>query len=1526
MHTSFSTLSARFSVCAVILGCVLVSQLFAANLTISSYTVSPAPGFADSGSELTDGVLGDPTNFNDAPWTAWQNSTPVLTFDLGAVQTVGGMTIHYMDNTGTAGSTIHAPSAATVTYSTDGTNYSTAGTFSGTTTFPKPGGNSAASQAYGVMTFANVSARYVRVSVTRSTSWLFFDEVTIQGVNSLPDIAVSETSALTDGTSTVNFGTNAGGAVKTFTITNPGVDPLTNLAITADGTNSSEFVVSALSKTTVNSGGDSATFTITFNPTEAGTRTAAIHIASNVLGAKNPFDINLTGTGDNTLPGVAVSIAGGSTFVFSNERFTMGYDFTLSTAAIVSSLGVQDQGSDGLATSHPVGIWNSVGTLVASGTVPAGTAGSLKNGFRYVSITPVSLPAGSYRAGALFYNGNGNDTFLNNVTSVTPHPLITYGGTRGIQSNDQVLHYPTLTGTDIGLSGSGAFGPNFILATISNNAPTDLSVSNNSIAENNATGATVATLSTSDADSSDTFTYSLVSGTGSTDNVAFTINGNALKATVVFDYETQNSYSVRIRSTDQAGAFVEKAFTISIGNVNEAPSITGNTASITVNELDVATRSGTFADPEGSVTLSANIGGIEQDNNAGTWTWTGAFGEAANRTVVITATDSGGLTASTSFAIVVQDITPPVLKAPGNLTVFSDVSGHAVVSFSASAFDAVDGARPVTCSPTSGSTFNTGTTTVTCTATDAHGNTASASFTVTIIALDYTITTTGNVITLTDVTGHGDNLAINETDANLFNVSAAGRTFSIDGGTPTTGSSGMVHLDNVTAFIINAGAGDDTIDLGDFPRSLMPSLTINGGTGDDTVKLNGSITFANNANLDIDLQNDSATPGIDRIIIGSHANLIMPAASTGSIALHCSRNIQLDAFSRISVGTGSITLEANQQPVATTGEFAGIFGQNAVITAAGNGSIIIKGKGGTAGNAAPAGTGSLSINAVQTNALRTTLLKTNALKTNDAGGGGVSTVASAPNTGISFTDGMSIEQTGGGSIDLEGTSVANGDNAAGIVFENTRASTAGGDFVISAAATGTGEGDNRPGIIMSGLEGSGLSVGGSGDLSITASGAPGDGDGNAGIRLDGNADVIITDGTMDLFGQGGQGSASTQGTDRPGIDLQGHLIATGAGDIAVEGIGGTSNSLGESGVSLDGSASDGGAPLIQTQSGEVSVVADGSGNASDLAVDSAGHEVVSTGTGGNVEFIGDNIAVTDSTDSGVPAIDSGGALGFAAQTPGAPAPITLDPQTIGLLSTSTTLVVNNTVTNHAPTALSVSNTSLDENNAVGFNIGALTFTDADFGQTPVFGFAFGPGDTDNALFTIVGNTLKAATAFDAENRTDYSVRLNVSDGFGGSFQRIVMIHVNDLADTPNQLWKQQYFGSFANTGNTADTADFNHNGVPNLLEFAFGTNPASNGSVGALRHNGNVITPGSITSEKDNTGTLLAEWVRRKDYVSAGLVYTIQFSADLATWETDATMPMVLADDGTNQIVGLSYPLMTSGAQARFFKVSVSAQ
>jgi hypothetical protein len=100
-------------------------------------------------------------------------------------------------------------------------------------------------------------------------------------------------------------------------------------------------------------------------------------------------------------------------------------------------------------------------------------------------------------------------------------------------------------------------------------------------------------------------------------------------------------------------------------------------------------------------------------------------------TVNCTATASTGTT-SGSFTVTVVDTTPPALSLPANITAEATGPSGRAVSYTATANDLVDGSRPVTCDHTSGSTFPLGTTTVQCTATDTHNNTAHGSFTVTV--------------------------------------------------------------------------------------------------------------------------------------------------------------------------------------------------------------------------------------------------------------------------------------------------------------------------------------------------------------------------------------------------------------------------------------------------------------------------------------------------------------------------------------------------------------------------------------------------------------------------------------------------------------------------------------------------------------------------------------------------------------------------------------------------------------------------
>jgi hypothetical protein len=102
-------------------------------------------------------------------------------------------------------------------------------------------------------------------------------------------------------------------------------------------------------------------------------------------------------------------------------------------------------------------------------------------------------------------------------------------------------------------------------------------------------------------------------------------------------------------------------------------------------------------------------------------------------TVNCSATDAAGNTANGSFNVTVRDTTAPVIAEHDPVTEEATSANGAVVNYTLpTANDAVYGPVDVECTPPSGEQFPLGTTEVTCTATDAAGNTANGSFDVTV--------------------------------------------------------------------------------------------------------------------------------------------------------------------------------------------------------------------------------------------------------------------------------------------------------------------------------------------------------------------------------------------------------------------------------------------------------------------------------------------------------------------------------------------------------------------------------------------------------------------------------------------------------------------------------------------------------------------------------------------------------------------------------------------------------------------------
>jgi hypothetical protein len=90
-----------------------------------------------------------------------------------------------------------------------------------------------------------------------------------------------------------------------------------------------------------------------------------------------------------------------------------------------------------------------------------------------------------------------------------------------------------------------------------------------------------------------------------------------------------------------------------------SPSVTTDSPTVTVNEGQTATNTGTWFDPQGDeVTLSASVGQVFK-NADGTWIWSFATSDGPTQSQIVTITASDGAASSTvSFALLVQNVAP----------------------------------------------------------------------------------------------------------------------------------------------------------------------------------------------------------------------------------------------------------------------------------------------------------------------------------------------------------------------------------------------------------------------------------------------------------------------------------------------------------------------------------------------------------------------------------------------------------------------------------------------------------------------------------------------------------------------------------------------------------------------------------------------------------------------------------------------------------------------------------------------------
>jgi FG-GAP-like repeat/IPT/TIG domain len=658
---------------------------------------------------------------------------------------------------GTAGTIVGTPTATSLTFTVG------AGSTTGAVSVTTPGGTATGStftvvQPPTITTFTPTSGP-VGTSVTiTGTNLTGATAVRVNGTAGTivgTPTATSLTFTVGAGSTTgaVSVTTAAGTATgSTFTVTVPTVTSVSGPASNTYGIgNNLNFSVAFSQNVSVNTSGGTPSLALTVGGTA---RTATYLSGSNTSTLVFRYTVP---AGDLDTDGVtlggSISLNGGTI------RNTGGDNALLTLNGVASTAGVlvdgvaptltitSTAGPSGSTTganpvtvtvtfSEPVtGFFNS-DIIVTNGTKSAVT--TVNSSTYTVNVTPTGTPPVlvTINVGA----AAARDAAVNDNTAATPYtftylpaPTITgfmptsgpvgtsvtitgtnltgatgaaVGGTAGT-----IVGTPTATSVTFTVGaasatgavsvltpGGSAFGGTFTVTS----APTALALSPQTIAENTGANAVVGTFSTTDPNVGNTFTYTLVTGAGSTDNGLVNINGSQLRITASPNFESRSSYAIRVRTTDNTGLWIEQAFTVTVTDVNEAPTglalapqaVDENTGANAV----VGTFSTTDPDAANTFTYSLVTGTGSTDNglvnlsgNTLRITASPDFETQPSYAIRVRTTDQNGLFTEQAFTITVNDLAEgpglssftPTLGPEGTVVTLigADFTGTTGVSF-----------------------------------------------------------------------------------------------------------------------------------------------------------------------------------------------------------------------------------------------------------------------------------------------------------------------------------------------------------------------------------------------------------------------------------------------------------------------------------------------------------------------------------------------------------------------------------------------------------------------------------------------------------------------------------------------------------------------------------------------------------------------------------------------------------------------------------------------------------------------------
>ena len=217
----------------------------------------------------------------------------------------------------------------------------------------------------------------------------------------------------------------------------------------------------------------------------------------------------------------------------------------------------------------------SISDSIISENQPAGTF--------IATLRSADQDAGDTHTYELIANSGDNTLFDIQGDTLVTNALLDY-------ETDSALTLHIQTEDEAGSAFDRVFS---IKVTDKNDAPTTIVLSQSSITENQPAGTLVAIITTIDQDEGDTHEYALVTGNGSEDNHLFTINGNQLVTTAVFNYDEDSSHTIRVQTSDGDTTF-QQAFIITVTDLNEAPSALSLSSNLIAENQPAGTAIGIF--------------------------------------------------------------------------------------------------------------------------------------------------------------------------------------------------------------------------------------------------------------------------------------------------------------------------------------------------------------------------------------------------------------------------------------------------------------------------------------------------------------------------------------------------------------------------------------------------------------------------------------------------------------------------------------------------------------------------------------------------------------------------------------------------------------------------------------------------------------------------------------------------------------------------------------------------------------------